>query len=54
MATYWEKVGSDWYYFDLSGVMQIGWAKSGTIWYYLKPDGRMTANQWEQVIGQPQ
>lgn len=24
---------------------------SGRRWYYLKPDGRMTANQWEQVSG---
>lgn len=39
MATGWQQVGGDWYYFYSDGTMATGWINDGTGWYYLYGDG---------------
>ena len=43
MATGWEKIGEDWYYFKADGSVYNGWLLNGGKWYYLK-DGVMQVN----------
>lgn len=34
-VTGWNKIGSSWYFFNGSGIMQTGWVKDAGKWYYL-------------------
>lgn len=46
----WQKVGSNWVYYDFRGVLMTGWLLNGQTWYYLRDSGIM-ATGWEQVKG---
>lgn len=43
MVTGWKQIGSDWYYFNDSGVMvKDAWVGN----YYFESDGKMATNKW--------
>ena len=45
----WYKVGNDWYYYNVSGMVKNGWAKdSKGKWFALGPNGKMVTNGWAQ------
>lgn len=46
----WQKVGSDWVYYDSQGHLTTGWLLIGQTWYYLRDSGVM-ATGWEFVKG---
>lgn len=47
------KKGNGWYYYNKSGVKQLGWQKVKNIWYYLEPEesGRMLSNCRKEIKG---
>ena len=48
----WQKIGTNWYYFNSSGYMLTGWQKIGTKWYYFgeSDDGAMRIG-WQKIGG---
>lgn len=49
METGWVKIGTEWYYFDSTGVRQTGWKKIDGSWYYFNPDnGKMNTKAFNE------
>ena len=49
-VTDWKMIGGVWYYFDASGIMQIGWQWIASNWYFFNPSGDMQVG-WKQING---
>lgn len=50
MATGWQQIGADRYYFDTDGVRLVGWQTIGDKLYYLGNDGKLSFG-WQQIDG---
>jgi len=47
----WQQIDGKWYYFDESGVMQIGWKTIGNNTYYFSASGAMVTG-WQKIDGE--
>ncbi|MFW2490445.1 hypothetical protein ACN077_18065 [Clostridium chromiireducens] len=46
----WDRIGSQWFYFNPDGYMKTGWLKDGDRWYFLNSNGDMKTG-WVQDAG---
>ena len=45
----WQKVGTDWYYFDADRKAAAGWKQLGGKWYYLEDDSKKMVTGWKKT-----
>ena len=47
MSVGWKQIEDDWYYSDISGVLQHGWQNINGKWYFFDDDyGDMYSDNW--------